>query len=330
MNSSAPAWPFTRPGRRPRDWPAWVVPLMLAPFVIAGSFGAQDNADSDPHAYATNELDPFGVVLLVSGVVVLLFRRRFPVITAGIVGTLTMLYFLRAYPYGPFPIVPTVALIALVGAGHRILAWAGTYTGLAAFLVVSTLIGVDADQRGQGDALFPVERPTLVGGTMTLLWTVAVLTIAELVRMQSERAAEAERRHRERERRRASEERLRIARELHDVLAHNISLINVQAGVALHLMDERPEQARTALAAIKEASKEALTEMRSVIGVLRNQGESAPRSPTAGLARLDELLDRARGAGLRVHAEIDPPPDVPLPAGPDLAAFRIVQESLTN
>ncbi|WP_410050175.1 sensor histidine kinase [Actinomadura sp. CNU-125] len=120
-----------------------------------------------------------------------------------------------------------------------------------------------------------------------------------------------------------------MARELHDVLAHNISMINVQAGVALHLIDDDPGQARTALAAIKEASKEALTEMRSVIGALRAQGETAPRTPTAGLDRLDELLARAESAGLTVEAEITGDRG-PLHAGTSLAAFRIVQEALTN
>jgi signal transduction histidine kinase len=95
-------------------------------------------------------------------------------------------------------------------------------------------------------------------------------------------------------------------------------------------MDDRPEQARTALAAIKEASKEALSEMRSVIGVLRQQGEDvAPRAPTVGLARLDELVGRARSAGLDVRTKIEGTVR-PLPAGVDLAAFRIAQESLTN
>jgi signal transduction histidine kinase len=165
-------------------------------------------------------------------------------------------------------------------------------------------------------------------------WALVVLTAAEIVRFRSEKAAEVRRTLAEEHRRRASEERLRMARELHDVLAHNISMINVQAGVALHLMDQQPEPAgtataRTALAAIKEASKEALTEMRSVIGVLRQAGDEAPRTPTAGLGRLEDLADQARTAGLRVHLEVEGERR-PLPAGVDLAAFRIVQESLTN
>jgi signal transduction histidine kinase len=130
-------------------------------------------------------------------------------------------------------------------------------------------------------------------------------------------------------RRRAGEERLRIARELHDVLAHNISLINVQAGVALHLMEEQPEQARTALTAIKAASKDALGELRSVLDVLRHVDEGAPRAPTAGLADLDRLVSGATAAGIDVRVVTSGTPR-PLPPSVDLAAFRIVQEALTN
>ena len=133
----------------------------------------------------------------------------------------------------------------------------------------------------------------------------------------------------EESRRRASEERLRIARELHDALGHHISLINVQAGVALHLMDERPEQARTALSAIKQASKEALTELRSVLDVLRQVDEQAPRTPTPTLARLEELISQSVAAGLDVRAETQGEVR-PLPFGVDVAAYRIVQEALTN
>jgi signal transduction histidine kinase len=160
-------------------------------------------------------------------------------------------------------------------------------------------------------------------------WLGLLAAAAEIVRVRRERAAEAVRNRKEEERRRATEERLRIARELHDVLGHNISLINVQAGVALHLMDERPEQARTALAAIKEASAETLREMRAVLGVLRQADEEAPRSPAPSVARLDDLLSRAGVAGIQVSTEVRGEPRA-LPHGVDLAAFRIVQEALTN
>jgi signal transduction histidine kinase len=143
-----------------------------------------------------------------------------------------------------------------------------------------------------------------------------------------DRAARLEREREEKARQAVIQERLRIARELHDVLAHNISLINVQAGVALHLMDEQPGQSRSALIAIKQASNDALRELRSVLDILR-QGAEAPRSPTSGLESLDGLVANAQAAGQAVRTRVAGTPR-PLPAGVDLAAFRIVQEALTN
>jgi signal transduction histidine kinase len=103
----------------------------------------------------------------------------------------------------------------------------------------------------------------------------------------------------------------------------------VQSGVALHLNEQLPEQALSSLSAIKQASKEALAELRSVLEILRQEGEPAPRSPTLTLARLDELVSQAAAAGLEVQTEVEG--DVrPLPFGVDVAAFRIVQEALTN
>jgi signal transduction histidine kinase len=144
-----------------------------------------------------------------------------------------------------------------------------------------------------------------------------------------QRRLAAERTRAEEDRRRAGEERARIARELHDVLAHNISLINVQAGVALHLMDEQPGQSRSALVAIKQASNDALKELRSVLDVLRQGEEQPPRASASGLAHLNSLVAGASTTGLEVRTRVEGTPR-PLPAGVDLAAFRIVREALTN
>jgi hypothetical protein len=130
-------------------------------------------------------------------------------------------------------------------------------------------------------------------------------------------------------RRQASEERLRLARELHDALGHHLSLINLQAGVALHLDRELPVQARGALAAIKQASLDALGELRSLLDLLRQQPQPTPRAPTWTLARLDALVAQAHGVGLEVRTEIQGEVRV-LPVGVGLAAFRLVQEALTN
>jgi len=150
--------------------------------------------------------------------------------------------------------------------------------------------------------------------------------VSELARVRREQWARERAERARAERRRADEERLRIARELHDVLAHSISVINVQAGVGLALLDSDPEQARTALTTIKAKSKEALGEVRQVLDTLRAPG-AAPRTPAPGLDRLPELVEQAASAGLTVTVEGEPPR---LSPGADLAAFRIVQEALTN
>jgi signal transduction histidine kinase len=168
---------------------------------------------------------------------------------------------------------------------------------------------------------------------LAVAWVVTVLAAGEFARERRAQVAaigrmraEQKRTREEQERRQASEERLRIARELHDVLGHHLSLINVQAGVGLHLIDNRPEQAREALTVIKSASAEALREVRSVLAALRPAEEAAPRTPAPGLARLSELTS---GAGFPVSTDVTGPPR-PLPAGVDRAAYRIVQEALTN
>jgi signal transduction histidine kinase len=208
-----------------------------------------------------------------------------------------------------------VAFWTAVTGGQRLAAWLTAASAVPAYVALTALF-----------ARTPV--PSLVGLVAHLGWLVVVLAAAEVARIRRERLLEAARTRAEEDRRRAGEERLRIARELHDVLAHNISLINVQAGVALHLMDEQPGQARTALSAIKQASNDALRELRSVLDILR-QGGDAPRAPTSGLDSLDGLVANAQAGGLEVRAGVEGTPR-PLPAGVDLAAFRIVQEALTN
>jgi signal transduction histidine kinase len=144
-----------------------------------------------------------------------------------------------------------------------------------------------------------------------------------------ERARRAEESRDEEARRRVVEERLRIARELHDVVAHHIAMINVQAGVAAHVLRDRPDKAEDALAHVRRAARTVLDEISTLLGVLRRPGDPEESEPTRGLARLGGLLDSLGGAGLRVehHQEGDARE---LPSAVDLAAYRIVQESLTN
>ena len=260
----------------------------------------------------------------------LTFRRtRAPLIlVVGFVSALT--YLALDYPKGPIFIGVALAYVNAVVLGWRRLALSVLVVG---YVVAAWLLPL------RGDDPWPDWTLALVLGA----WLAVLASASELLRTRLERAGERQAARAEEARRRASEERLRIARELHDVLAHNISLINVRAGVALHLVDERPDaidpdQVRPALAAIKDASKDALGELRSVLDLLR-QDEAAPLAPTAGLADLDGLADRARGTGLDVVVErlngdgrAVTAADITdgLPTGVDLAAFRIAQEALTN
>jgi signal transduction histidine kinase len=324
MTAGAPAayrWAMSATGaaRRPtRSWlglvpPGW--PSDLAVVLATGVPQVVLTVLASHNLRGRLPLDALGFALLAAGPLALLGRRRWPVATLVFVAAVTVLFFALGYPFGPAWLALLVALFTAIGGGRRLAAWLTALVAVPAFIGLAALFG-----RGQ--------VPTLGGILPHLGWLLLVLVVAEAARIRRERLMEAERTRAEEDRRRAGEERLRIARELHDVLAHNISLINVQAGVALHLMDEQPEQSRTALAAIKQASNDALRELRSVLDILR-QGAEAPRAPTSGLDSLDGLVANAEAAGLAVRTRVEGTPR-PLPAGVDLAAYRIVQEALTN
>ncbi len=142
-----------------------------------------------------------------------------------------------------------------------------------------------------------------------------------------ERAELAERTREEEARARVDEERLRIAREVHDTVAHAIAIINVQSGVTAHLLEKRPERIRETLEAIQQTSSQALREMRSILGVLRDADDG--RVPHPGLGQIDELIAKARHAGLDIMLE-SAPQTAALPSAVDSAAYRILQESITN
>ena len=168
------------------------------------------------------------------------------------------------------------------------------------------------------------------GGVEILPFMVAVVVVAGIA-MANRRAyvASIQDRAEQDARRRIDEERLRIARELHDVVAHTMATINVQAGVAAHVLSSRPEAAAESLQAIKAASKEGLKELRAILNVLRQADDADPTQPTPGTAQLETLIAGARQAGLETTFTVTGE-QVPLPAAVDLAAYRIVQESLTN
>lgn len=231
----------------------------------------------------------------------------------------TLAYLAAGYPYGPVFAAVAVACFGAVVAGCRRAAWTSVGALWAGNALIVLWLYRWLPPPGDGPSSWGQQ---LVVAT----WVVAVVALSELARARREQWARDRAERAQAARRRADEERLRIARELHDVLAHSISVINVQAGTGLALLDSDPEQARTALTAIRAASKEALGEVRQVLETLRTPGD-APRAPAPGLGWLPELVDQAAAAGLAVEVDGTPPP---LPPGTDLAAFRIVQEALTN
>jgi signal transduction histidine kinase len=299
VESSGPGWWGER-------WSLPVVAVVVAVVELVGTHYAAGRGGA--------ALTPVGYGLVMVGPVALLGRTRWPAAVLVVTVVSTVLYYGLGFPYGPVFLAMVVAVLGAVAAGYRVLAWSCTLGGLAAYFLL--YLAVQRTWPGWTWATGHIEA------------VVAILAVAEAVKFHRQRVARLRRARAERDRRQAGEERLRIAQELHDVLAHNISLINVQAGVALHLMDRRPEQARTALATIKQASKEALNEMRSALAVLRGD-HLAPRSPTPGLDQLDELTGRVESAGLPVRTTVSGVARA-LPVGVDFAAYRIVQEALTN
>ncbi|GAB3405134.1 sensor histidine kinase [Flindersiella endophytica] len=290
--------------------PAWKLALVLAVVGVLAAVGASGRQpDRAP-------IDALGIALLILAPAGLVLRRRWPVPVMFWTAGVALVYLLLTYPYGFIIIPPIVAAFETIRQRYRLAAWSAMIFLVGGHWLFGWLLGT-RDAPASTDVL-------IVGG-----WALVILIAAEVLRVRDDWVRENRRRKEAEDLGKVSEERLRIARELHDVVAHNISLINVQAGVALHLMDKQPEQARTALTAIKGASKEALVELRSVLGVLRQVDHGEPRHPTPGLARLDELVERTKLAGLdvRVRSEGE---RVPLPPGVDVAAYRIIQEALTN
>ena len=262
-------------------------------------------------------LGPLESVLAGLACVALVARRRWPWAVLLFTCALAALFIVVSPVDGRVPVVlaVAVALCTVAARTDRVTTW---ITGLAAGTVLTGL-GMCF---GPGPWYCQANFAVLAWTGMATAAGDAARSRREYVAAIEERAVRAERSREEEARRRVAEERMRIARELHDVVAHHIALVNVQAGVAAHVMDNRPDQAKQALAHVREASRSALDELRATVGLLRQSGEpEAPMEPAPGLAVLDQLLDGFRRAGLRVEVECaaaGPEPD----AGTRLCAGR--------
>ncbi|MEV6137119.1 histidine kinase [Nocardia sp. NPDC051990] len=332
----------------------WALAFVVAVIQV----GAGRNANL--RQTGVHSLDAFGYVLLLIGPVALLLRRSRPLPALLVTIASCAVYLLCGYGYGPIFVALVIAFISAAIVGSRWWTYPLAPIGyLALVWPLPAMVGHPAD-------------PWLAFGMIA--WLGVLVAIAEGIRQRKavlvarRQRAEAARRDEEAQReRRASEQRLAIARELHDVLAHSLSLINVQSSVALELFQKKPEQAESALAAIKTASKDALVEVHTLLHAIRSgsptaegrdsaaepgpesvsaRGESegvqgnsvvrgveacppAPRSPAPSIEDLDALLQRTRAAGLPVDTRIIGTAHK-LPSVVDVAAARIIQESLTN
>jgi signal transduction histidine kinase len=267
-------------------------------------------------------LDAGGYVLLAATGATLALWRRAPVLGLALVTALLVAYTARDYPGGPVYLTFFIMVYAVaVGTDRRRSLVISTVALLV--LLVPHFLSI-----GTEGGYWPYIS---VGwAAAAWFWGDGVRTRRAYLAGLEERARYLEETREEEARRRVADERLRIARDLHDVIAHSIASINVQAGSAIHVMDRRPQQARESLLAIKDASGEALAELRSTIGIMRGSEDGdAPRTPMPSLARLDSLVETAARAGLPVEIGVRGE-SRPLPAAVDVAGYRIVQESLTN
>lgn len=261
------------------------------------------------------------LVLLLAHGGCLAWRRRAPLTVMALNLGTGVVFFALGYPIVMLGVSSVVALYTVASRCERFQALAAlgvTVTAMAAAVLLPASSGDVSTVAGNAVVL-------------TVVWFLGDshrsrrAYVAEL----EERTAELERARDELARTAVAEERLRIARELHDVVAHSMGMIAVQAGVGAHVIDSRPQDAKQSLEAIERASKSALGEIRRMLGLLRSPGEPASTEPSPGLADLSRLAEETGRTGLDVELRVDPP-GAPLPPGIELAIYRIVQEAVTN
>lgn len=260
-------------------------------------------------------LDGLGYALMVLAALPLTVRRLWPPVTLAVVVVALAAYFAAGYPHGP--ILATIVIAMYTVATRMPLLRSGIACAVAVVVLFSHVFIDLAMGVTPGVALSNL----VWAGWLLLPW--AAGTAVRAYRDATARARE------EAARDRAYEERLRVAREVHDVVGHGLAAINMQAGVALHVLDRRPEQARNALDAIRQTSKEALDDLRGTLAVFRQPDGHGDRRPEPGLDQLEALVGRVSDGGLPVGLVVTGDP-ARLPAATDLAAYRIVQEALTN
>jgi signal transduction histidine kinase len=293
------------------------VPLLVGAIVVAAVALQADAARR-----------PLALALGVGAAAVLVLRRRAPWVTLVASGGLVLGVFAVDHTAGALAATaPAAALYSLALTRSRTHLLVAVIAAAAAVAIADTVLV------GRGIHTFTLQTAGHVAlVAVPVLAAEALRNRRSYVRLLLERLEQAEASREEEAERRAEQERLRIARDLHDVVAHTLTTINVQAGVAKHLLGrDAIQNAEDALATIEAASHEALDELRSILGVLREpSGSEAPLEPAPSLADVDALIDQARLDGLEVDVDVEGERPARIPDAVQLAAFRILQESLTN
>jgi signal transduction histidine kinase len=301
----------------PRGWmPDAAVGVVLALFftLVAAHIGTESGRRA---------MDWFGYLLLVVGAAAVGLCRRRPRVALGLAVVAIGVYLGRGYSDNPVYVSGWISLLALSYRTDRRTAVIGAVVLIAALAVAGTFAGPAYDEFSLLTAIF-------IG------WSVAAVAIGDALRNRRaylsglrERARDLELTRTEEVRRRIAEDRLRIARDLHDSVGHAMATINVQAAAGAHVADRDPAAAKQALAVIARASGDVLEELTAMLAVLRDDAEAADRSPAPGLGQIPQLVEATKSAGLRASLVVEGP--VGTVAGPvGTAAYRIVQESLTN
>lgn len=292
---------------------------LAAVLVVVGLMGTGPASQHQPGVLPP-DVWAYGLVVTASAAVVA--WRRYPLPVFVVTGACVVAYIALGHAFGPIVFPVALAMAGLAARRPLRLALAAAAIDLAA---IAAALAVRAERVG---SMGPVDAATglaLAGG----VWLGLPLAVGAVIRIRREATARV---RSEQARRAVSEERLRMAQELHDVVGHGLAVIAMQAGVGLHVLDRDPAKAREALEAIRGTSREALEGLRHELQALRGGrpgSEAGPRRPADGLADLPVLVGRVRSGGVQVElrTEVD---DAQVSAETELAAYRIVQEALTN
>jgi signal transduction histidine kinase len=305
--------------------PTWIQDVLLALFITVMQIQGTQQA-SQASEVVSRPLSDFGnlgfALLFVAGAS-LVVRRRWPIAVFVVNAAISIVYFSIGFTDGPGWLSLFVAIYTVTAHGDGRRSVRVVAVGIAVLAVTWLLAGADVEPRAALGWLFF----RIGAAVMAAALGESIRSRQVIATEAQERADRAERTREDEARRRVDAERLRIAREVHDTVAHAIAIINVQAGVTAHVLDKRPERARETLVTIEQTSAQALHEMRAILGVLRDADDG--RVPNPGLGQLNELTTMASEGGLDVKLEVSSP-SAELSSAVDTAAYRILQEAVTN